>query len=132
MIMKALPPRSEWLQLARYYIAGIINLLFGYLLFAGLVWAGLQVFAAQAVGYVLGVIFNYVTYSRIAFTDQKGGKASFAASYIANYLISAALLWLALKALPSPYVAGLLVTIAVSLLNYLVLKRLVFRPAAQV
>lgn len=130
--MPALPPRSEWLQLARYYLAGVINLAFGYLLFAGLVWAGLQVFVAQAVGYVLGVIFNYVTYSRIAFAGQQGGKTSFAASYVANYLVSVALLWLTLKAFPSPYVAGLLVAITVSLLNYLVLKRLVFRSAAQV
>lgn len=127
MIMKALPPRSEWLQLARYYVAGVLNLLFGYLLFAALVWLGLEVFTAQAVGYVLGVIFNYVTYSRIAFSGQAGGKVSFVASYVVNYLISVAALWLALKVFPSPYVAGLVVTIAVSLVNYLVLKRWVFR-----
>lgn len=129
--MKALPPRSEWLQLARYYAAAALNLMFGYLLFACLVWLGLQVFVAQAVGYVLGVIFNYVTYSRIAFTGKQGGKLSFVASYVANYLISVVFLWLVLKALPSPYVAGLVVTIAVSLVNYLVLKKWVFRaPAA--
>jgi len=131
MIMKALPPRSEWLQLARYYVAGTINLGFGYVLFAALVWLGLQVYVAQAVGYVLGVIFNYFTYSRIAFTGQQGGKASFVASYVVNYLISVAFLWLALKAFPSPYVAGLVVTIAVSLVNYLVLKRWVFRAPAE-
>lgn len=130
-MLKALPPRREWLQLARYYLAGAINLLFGYLLFAALVWFGMQVFVAQAVGHLIGVIFNYVTYSRIAFTGQQGGKTSFAASYIVNYLISAALLWLTLKVFPSPYVAGLLVAIAVSLLNYLVLKKLVFRSAAR-
>lgn len=129
--MKALPPRSEWLQLARYYAAAALNLMFGYVLFAFLVWLGLQVFVAQAVGYVLGVIFNYVTYSRIAFTGKQGGKLSFVASYVVNYLISVGFLWLVLKAVPSPYAAGLVVTIAVSLVNYLVLKKWVFRaPAA--
>lgn len=131
MIPKRLPPLSEWLQLARYYAAGIINLVFGYLLFAGLVWLGMQVFAAQAVGYVLGVAFNYITYSRIAFAGQQGAKGSFIASYVVNYFINAAFLWLALKAYPSPYVAGLVVTIAVSLLNYLVLKRWVFRAVPE-
>lgn len=128
--MKALPSRSGWLQLARYYAAAALNLIFGYLLFACLVWLGLQVFVAQAVGYVLGAIFNYVTYSRIAFTEKQGGKLSFVASYVVNYLINVVFLWLVLKALPSPYVAGLVVTIVVSLVNYLVLKKWVFRAAA--
>ena len=128
--MKARPPRSEWLQLARYYAAAALNLMFGYLLFAGLVWLGLQVFVAQAVGYVLGVIFNYVTYSRIAFMGKQGSKLSVVASYVVNYLISVVFLWLVLKALSSPYVAGLVATIAVSLVNYLVLKKWVFRPPA--
>lgn len=132
MILDRLPPRTEWLQLARYYVAGVINLMFGYLLFAGLVWLGLQVFVAQAVGYVLGVIFNYVTYSRIAFTGKQGGKVSFVASYVVNYLISVVFLWLALKVFPSPYLAGLVVTIAVSLVNYLVLRKWVFRSPVEV
>lgn len=126
--MTRVPPRSEWLQLLRYYIAGIINLAFGYVLFAIFVWAGLQVFVAQAVGYVIGVIFNYFTYSRIAFTGQQGGKASFLASYVVNYIVSFGFLWLVLQVIASPYIAGLVVTIAVSLVNYLVLRKWVFRP----
>lgn len=131
MIVKAFPPRSEWLRLARYYVAGALNLLFGYLLFFALVWLGFEVFTAQAVGYVLGVIFNYVTYSQIAFFDHQGGKLSFVASYLVNYVISVAFLWAALKVFRSPYVAGLVVTIAVSLMNYLVLKRWVFRARSE-
>ena len=125
--MMRLPPRSEWLQLLRYYIAGIINMAFGYVLFACFVWAGLQVFVAQAVGYVLGVIFNYFTYSRIAFSGQQGGKTSFVVSYIVNYIISFGSLWLVLQVIASPYAAGLVVTVAVSLVNYLVLRKWVFR-----
>ncbi len=129
--MKRFPPRGELLQLLRYYIAGIINMAFGYLLFAALIWLGLQVYLAQAVGYLLGVMFNYVTYSRIAFTGQRGGKASFVASYLANYVVSLIFLWAALRVLTSPYVAGLVVTVAVSLVNYLVLRKWVFSPAAE-
>lgn len=130
MIARWLSQRSEWLQLLRYYIAGIVNLLFGYALFAALVWLGLQVFVAQAVGYVLGVIFNYVTYSSIAFNDKQGNKGSFVLSYIVNYLLSVCLLWAAMKLFGGPYIAGLAVTIAVSLINYFILKRWVFRPSA--
>ncbi|NCP14020.1 MAG: GtrA family protein [Sphingomonadales bacterium] len=128
-MMERFPPRSEWLQLVRYYAAAALNLVFGYLLFACLVWLGLQVFVAQALGYVLGVIFNYVTYSRIAFADKQGAKAPFVVSYIVNYLIGVFLLWLSLRIVSSPYLAGLAATIMLSFLNYFLLSRWVFQPA---
>lgn len=122
--------RSEWLQLARYYAAGIVNLAFGYGVFAALVALGMQIYAAQALGFVIGVVFNFFTYSRIAFVGMTAGKLSFVGSYVANYLVSVPLLWLFLQIFPSPYVAGLLATIAVSLMNYFILKRLVFNAHA--
>lgn len=122
--------KEEWLQLVRYYAAGVLNMAFGYVLFAILIALGMQVYAAQALGYVLGLLFNYVTYSRFAFAGQQANKTSFVASYVANYVVSLALLWLTLKVLPEPLIAGLVVTIAASLVNYLVLKKLVFRLTA--
>jgi putative flippase GtrA len=122
--------KDEWLQLVRYYAAGVVNLAFGYVLFAILITLGMQVYAAQALGYILGVLFNYLTYSRFAFAGQKANKTNFVASYVANYLVSLGLLWLTLTVIPDPLVAGLVVTIAASLVNYLVLKRLVFRLSA--
>lgn len=119
--------KEEWWQLLRYYQAGVFNILFGYGLFALLVWLGLQVYAAQLIGHVLGVMFNYFTYSRYAFAGRQSSKASFAISYVGNYFLGLAGLWLALKVVPSPYVAGLASTIGVSVINFFVLKRLVFR-----
>lgn len=123
--------KDEWWQLFRYYKAGIVNVLFGYVLFALLVWLGIQIYAAQALSHVLGVIFNYFTYSRYAFVGHKSNKASFAISYVGNYVLGLAGLWAALKVFPSPYVAGLVSVGAVSLINYFVLKRLVFHSAAE-
>lgn len=124
--------REEWIQLVRYYQAGLVNMGFGYGVFAALLLLGLPVYAAQALGYVLGVAFNYWTYSRYAFADQPGNKLRFAASYAANYLVSVVLLWAALMAFPNPFVAGLGVTVAASLVNYLVLKKLVFGTKTEV
>ena len=123
--------KEEWWQLLRYYQAGVVNVLFGYCLFALLVWLGLQVYAAQLVGHVLGVIFNYFTYSRYAFAGQQSSKASFAMSYVGNYFLGLVGLWLALKVVPSPYLAGLASTVGVSVINYFILKRLVFRSPAE-
>ncbi len=117
---------TEWLQILRYYQAGIVNTAFGYGLFALLLWCGANVFVAQVIAHVLGVAFNYVTYSRYAFAGQQSSRSRFILSYAANYLLSLAALACLIRVIPSPYAAGLVTTVLVSLVNYVVLKRLVF------
>lgn len=129
--MVATRSKAEWWQVLRYYQAGLINIIFGYALFAILVWVGMHVFVAQAVGHVIGVLFNYVTYSRLAFAGYEASKINFATSYIANYLLSLAGLWVSLRVIPSPYIAGAVSVLAVSIINYVILKRLVFRARSE-
>jgi putative flippase GtrA len=121
---------AEWKRIVRYYQAGVINTAFGYGLFALFVWTGMHMYAAQIVAHVLGVVFNYFTYSRYAFAGQPGSRARFALSYMANYFLSLGALALTAIVVSSPYVAGLIATVAVSLINYFVLKRLVFAEKA--
>ena len=119
--------QRHWLPVIRYYAVGILNMAFGYVLFAGFVALGMQVFVAQAVGYVIGVAFNFFTYSRLAFAGQQANRVNYLGSYVINYFLSVALLWCILQVLSSPYVAGILVTLIVSALNYVYLKTYVFR-----
>lgn len=121
---------TDWRRVVRYYQAGVVNIMFGYCLFAALVWIGLQVYVAQIVGHVIGVAFNYFTYSRYAFADHSSSKTKYLLSYVGNYFLGLAGLWLALKVYPSPYVAGFASTVAVSVLNYFVLRKFVFRSQA--
>lgn len=120
--------RARLLEIARYLVAGVVNTAFGYGLYAGLIWLGLDRYVAQAIGYVLGTGFNYLTYSRHVFTDAGPAKARFVASYAVNYLINLAGLKAVSHLIPNPYVAGAVTTLGVVALNYLVLRRLVFRP----
>jgi putative flippase GtrA len=117
----------EWKQLWRYYQAGIVNALFGYGLFAVLVWLGFNIYLAQLTSHVLGVAFNYFTYSRYAFSGQKSTKRMFAMSYVGNYILGLISLAVIARFVHSPYLAGLLSIVFVSVINYFVLKRLVFR-----
>jgi putative flippase GtrA len=117
---------AEWRQLWRYYQAGVVNTLFGFGLFALFVRLGLNIYVAQVASHVLGVIFNYVTYSRYAFAGQVGGRGRFVLSYAANYLASLGLLAVLTRVIASPYLAGLATTVVISLLNFFVLKKLVF------
>jgi putative flippase GtrA len=120
---------TDWKQLWRYYQAGIANTLFGYALFAALVAAGLSMYLAQVVAHIIGVIFNYFTFSRYAFSDRQGSVPRFILSYMLNYVLAVAFLWGASRLVESPYLAGLIATILVSALNFILLRKLVFQRA---
>ena len=111
----------------RYYGAGIINTAFGYGLFAGLVWLGLNLFVAQIVAHVTGTIFNYFMFKRFVFTNSEPALARYIASYAVNYLIGLGFLVTVRMVIHSPYAAGLLAIICTSAVNYLILKLIVFR-----
>jgi putative flippase GtrA len=101
---------------------------FGFSLYATLVAVGLNIYAAQIISHVLGVAFNYFTYSRHVFRDSGPSKMRFILSYGVNYLVSAGMLAAVTIWIKSPYLAGLAVVITVSLLNYFALKHIVFTP----
>ncbi len=117
-------------RLWRYYQAGVVNTLFGYACYAILVKLGIGIYVAQLIAHVIGVAFNYFTYSRHVFRDAGPARIRFGLSYVGNYLLSLAALALAAQIFVSPYVAGLAAIIVVSLINYFVLKHLVFTKAA--
>ena len=99
---------------------------FGFSLYALLVAAGFNIYAAQIVSHILGVAFNYFTYSRHVFRDAGPSKLRFIVSYAVNYLMSAAMLATTTIWVTSPYIAGFIVVITVSLINYFALKYIVF------
>lgn len=121
---------ARWQQIIRYYQAGIVNLAFGYGLYALLVAVGLAAYPAQALSHVLGMGFNYVTYSRHVFREAGPAKLRFVASYGVNYLLSVATLIGLKQLMNNDYIAGLLAAIIVSAVNFVALKYLVFNRKA--
>lgn len=118
---------SRFGQLIRFYQVAAVNTLFGYGVFALMIWLGVNLYAAQVIAQVLGVSFNYFTYSRHVFRDHSASKGSFIFAYVGNYLVSLVLLAGFSRVIPSPYLAGLASTIGASIINYLALRSLVFR-----
>jgi putative flippase GtrA len=88
----------------------------------------LNIFLAQIASHALGMVFNYFTYSRHAFAGHTTTKLRFVMSYVGNYLLGLVALAIISRFVASPYVAGFIATVMISLVNYLVLRRLVFRP----
>lgn len=122
---------EERRRLWRYYQAGVVNTLFGYGAFAGLVALGLNIYAAQIVSHLAGMAFNYVTYSRYTFRGHGASPGRYVASYAINYVLGLAALAGFTRLGFSPYAAGLFSIVVVSLINYFVLAKAVFTPREQ-
>ena len=117
-------------QLWRYYQVGIVNTAFGYGMYALFVAAGLNMYVAQILAHLLGVAFNYISYSRHVFRDASASKPRFIASYALNYLLGLAALAAVSRVVASPYLAGFLAVLFVSVVNYFVLRHAVFTHKA--
>ncbi|RYZ83350.1 MAG: GtrA family protein [Proteobacteria bacterium] len=120
---------SEWRRVWRYYQTGVANTLFGYGLFSLLVTLEFNMYVAQALSHVAGMAFNYFSYSRYAFRDRESSAVNFILSYIFNYLVSLLFIWAASQITESAYAAGLISIAFTSVVNYFVLKLVVFRRA---
>jgi len=125
--MQRLFRSSRLREIVRYYQAGLINTLFGLGAYALLVWLGMGMFAAQLVAHLMGMAFNYFTYSRHTFRDAGPAKLRFIMSYAVNYAVSLGTLAAISQIIASPYLAGFVTTVIVSMINYFALKFLVFR-----
>ena len=81
-------------QFLRFLVVGVVNTLFGYAVFAGLVLAGVAPLAALVVCYVVGVPFNYLTTGRFVFASARRSAGSFirfVAAYVMIYIFNAVL-----------------------------------------
>jgi len=125
--MMSLPRSPRLLEIIRYYQAGVINTLFGFGCYALLVRLGLNVYWAQLLAHVIGMAFNYLSYSRHVFREAGPAKLRFLITYCLNYLLSLGTLAVMVRVIASPYYAGIATTILVSAINYFALKGLVFR-----
>ncbi len=110
----------------RYYVVGVVNTVFGYGLFALLVWLSLNLFVAQILAHLSGMAFNYVMFRVHVFRGPKPELRRYIAAYSLNYLLGLASLTVAHSFIASPYIAGLVTLLVISILNYFILKRFVF------
>ena len=114
------------MELLRFYQAAIANTIFGYGLYAILIWSSVSIYPAQLLAYSLGALFNYLTYSRHAFRHSAPAKLRFLAAYVANYFINLLLLTVLGRLFKSPYFIGVAVMVGASLVNYIALRYIVF------
>lgn len=127
MSLRISPARMR--EIWRYYQAGIVNTAFGFGAYALLVRFGVNMFVAQLLSHVMGMAFNYFSYSRHVFRGAAPAKTRFIISYAVNYLLGLSALASVSQLIASPYLAGLGSVVIVSIINYFALKHLVFKSA---
>lgn len=112
----------------RFLVVGGLNTLFGYSVFALLIYFGLHYSLAVLLSTVAGVLFNFKTTGSIVF-DHRDNRLIF--KFVLGYCVVYLLNVLMLKALSlvglSMYVGGALLLLPMAVVSYLINSRLVFR-----
>jgi len=106
----------------------VINTAFGFGLYSALVWIGVNLFVAQILSHCTGVAFNYFMFRRHVFTSHDASIKHYIGAYILNYLMGLCALFVIHQFIPSPFIAGFLALLLVSVINFFILKHLVFTP----
>lgn len=127
----AAPHWARIRELVRFYQAAALNTAFGIGGYLLLVALGMNMYLAQATAHVMGMAFNYFTYSRHVFRGSSPAKLRFVLSYGGHYLLGLGALAGIAQFIANPYVAGIGAAVAVSVVNYFMLRHLVFQVGSR-
>jgi putative flippase GtrA len=112
----------------RFLLAGGLNTLFGFGVYAGCVRAGAPVWLAMLVGTVAGVAFNFLTLGGYAFRDLSARRLPrFVLGYALVYAANLAAFQAVHRRVADPVACQVLLVVPVALFSYLVMSRFVFR-----
>jgi putative flippase GtrA len=117
-------------QLIRFFLVAGLNTLFGYGMFALLIYIGLHYSMAVLISTIAGVLFNFKTYGLLVF-NSKNNKLifKFILIYIILYLSNiggiAAFEYFGI----GNYIGGMLMLVPVGLLGFLLNKKFVFKTS---
>ena len=118
---------EQFAELWRYYSVGVINSVFGYSIYAVLIFIHLNLYLAQILGHLIGMVFNYFMFSIHVFPGIKPALRPYIVTYAINYALGLIFITLYHDLFLSAYVAGLFSIVTVSLFNYVLLKKFVFK-----
>jgi len=114
-------------QFQRYLMVGLLNTLFGYSIFALLIYLGLNYPVALLLATVLGVLFNFKSIGILVFESRDNKLIfRFIVVYVVIYLLNLAGLKLLSLAHVNMYVAGAILLPLMAIVGFVINKRFVF------
>jgi len=114
-------------KLFRFFLVSGLNTVFGYGLFALLIYGGLHYPIALFISTIAGILFNFKTIGSLVF-ESKNNKLifKFFGVYGITYLCNVAGLAFLKNLQLNTYIAGAILVIPVGLLTYVLNKKFVF------
>ena len=115
-------------KLILFFLVAGLNTLFGYGLFAGLIFIGVPYVLATLVATVLGVLFNFKTYGTLVFKNKDNSLIfRFIGVYIITYITNISLMFLFRELWGlNDYEIGAILAIPIGLLGFVLNKKWVF------
>ena len=121
---------SKFTILYKYLLVGGVNTVFGYSVFAILLFFGLHYSLAVLVGTILGVLFNFQSYGRLVFKNHSWYFLSrYITVYILIYFVNLILLLMFDLLVSNLYISGLMVIPFIAYLGYFLNKRYVWKTS---
>lgn len=119
---------TKYKRFLKFGIAGVINTIFSYILFALLVYFGVKYWVATILCYLIGLLFNYKTIEKIAFNDaNKKSFKYFILIFIFQCGLNIGLLTMLLHMGINEYLAAWIVVIPLAIVGYVLNKKYVFQ-----
>jgi putative flippase GtrA len=115
-------------RLIRYVLVGVINTIFGYGVYALLIWVGLHYTFATLVSTILGILFNFKTYGTLVFKNKSNRLLlRYLAVYGFLYLCNNLWIFLFEKAGVYPYISGACWIIPNTLIGFILNNNFVYK-----
>ncbi|WP_422013826.1 GtrA family protein [Roseateles sp.] len=116
------------LELLRFILVGCVNTAFSYSLYALFLWCGLHFASANLLAFVISLLFSFWMQGRWVFRHLAWQRLwRFVLAWCAIYLVNIGLIALIISAGLTPYEAGALALVPVTLMSYVIQKLIVFR-----
>ena len=111
----------------KYLLIGGVNTVFGYSVFAFLLFFGIHYSLAVLVATILGILFNFQTYGRFVFKNHSWNLLGrFVFVYTTIYLVNITLLLVFDLLVSNLYISGAMATPVIAYLGYILNKRYVW------
>ena len=121
---------SKYTQLYKYLIVGGVNTVFGYSIFAILIFFGFHYSLAVLIATILGVLFNFQSYGRLVFKNYSWYfLPRYITGYIIIYFVNLILLLMFDLLVSNLYISGLMVIPFIAYLGYFLNKRYVWKTS---
>lgn len=122
--------RGERKRLILFLLVGGVNTLFGYSLYALLLYFHLHYALASLLATIGGVLFNFKTTGVIVFKNHNNGLlVRFIAVYSVTYLVNIGCLKIFASYNANMYIAGAILILPMALIAYVLQKKFVFGGA---